>query len=90
MSASLSSTPELRSAYVKGIAETQRVAREAILSVVEGVKPGDTERDVFVNTQKFTTVIESIVRKHPEQWVWAHARWKTRPKGEAPLYDFLS
>lgn len=57
---------------------------------VELSRSGETERDVFVNTQKFTRVIESIVRKHPEQWVWAHARWKTRPKGEAPLYDFLS
>jgi Kdo2-lipid IVA lauroyltransferase/acyltransferase len=56
---------------------------------VELIRTGDTERDIFVNTQKFTKVIESIIRKHPEQWVWVHARWKTRPKGEAPLYDFL-
>ena len=53
-------------------------------------RSGDTERDVLVNTQKFTKVIEEIIRKHPDQWVWVHARWKTRPKGEAPLYDFLS
>jgi Kdo2-lipid IVA lauroyltransferase/acyltransferase len=52
-------------------------------------RSGDTERDVFVNTQKFTKVIEGIIRKHPEQWVWVHARWKTRPKGEKPIYDFL-
>jgi KDO2-lipid IV(A) lauroyltransferase len=53
---------------------------------VELVRTGDTERDVFVNTQKFATVIEGIIRKHPEQWVWLHARWKTRPKGEPELY----
>jgi KDO2-lipid IV(A) lauroyltransferase len=53
-------------------------------------RSGETERDVLVNTQKFTKVIEEIIRKHPDQWVWVHARWKTRPKGEAPLYDFLS
>jgi KDO2-lipid IV(A) lauroyltransferase len=57
---------------------------------VELSRSGDTERDVLVNTQKFTKVIEEIIRKHPDQWVWVHARWKTRPKGEAPLYDFLS
>jgi len=55
---------------------------------VELVRTGDTERDIFVNTQKFAKVIEGIVRKYPEQWVWVHARWKTRPKGELPLYDF--
>src|SRR6201984_1207116 len=53
---------------------------------VELVRTGDTERDVFVNTQKFAKVIEGIIRRHPEQWVWVHARWKTRPKGEPELY----
>jgi KDO2-lipid IV(A) lauroyltransferase len=51
-------------------------------------RTGDTERDVFENTQRFTKVIEEIIRKHPDQWVWIHARWKTRPKGEPALYDF--
>ena len=53
---------------------------------VELVRTGDTERDVFVNTQKFANIIEGIIRKYPEQWVWVHARWKTRPKGEPELY----
>ncbi len=57
---------------------------------VELVRTGDTERDIFENTQRFAKVIEEIVRKYPEQWVWIHARWKNRPKGEAPLYEFLS
>jgi Kdo2-lipid IVA lauroyltransferase/acyltransferase len=53
---------------------------------VELVRTGNTERDVFVNTQKFADVIEAIIRKYPEQWVWVHARWNTRPKGEPELY----
>jgi len=53
---------------------------------VELVRTGDTERDIFVNTQKFAKVLEGIIRMHPEQWVWVHARWKTRPKGEGELY----
>ena len=56
---------------------------------VELIRTGDTERDVLENTQKFTKVIEEIVRKYPEQWVWMHGRWNTRPKGEPSLYDFL-
>jgi Kdo2-lipid IVA lauroyltransferase/acyltransferase len=56
---------------------------------VEIVRTGNAEQDILVNTQRFAKVIEEIVRKHPEQWVWVHARWKTRPKGDPPLYDFL-
>jgi KDO2-lipid IV(A) lauroyltransferase len=55
---------------------------------VELIRTGDTERDVFENTQRFTRVIEEIIRRHPDQWVWIHQRWKNRPKGEPPLYDF--
>jgi Kdo2-lipid IVA lauroyltransferase/acyltransferase len=54
---------------------------------VELIRTGDTERDVLVNTQKFAKVLEDIIRKYPEQWVWVHARWKTRPQGEAALYE---
>ncbi|HTC40390.1 MAG TPA: lysophospholipid acyltransferase family protein [Candidatus Acidoferrales bacterium] len=57
---------------------------------VELIRTGDTERDILENTQRFTKVIEDIVRKYPEQWVWIHARWKARPKGDVPLYKFLS
>jgi Kdo2-lipid IVA lauroyltransferase/acyltransferase len=57
--------------------------------LVELVRTGDAERDVFENTRNFAKVIEGIIRQHPEQWVWLHARWKTRPKGEPQLYDFL-
>jgi Kdo2-lipid IVA lauroyltransferase/acyltransferase len=57
---------------------------------VDLVRTGNTEQDVLENTQRFTKVIEEIVRKYPEQWVWIHARWKNRPKGEPPLYKFLN
>jgi len=55
---------------------------------VELIRTGDSERDVLENTQKFTKVIEDIIRKYPDQWVWIHGRWNTRPTGESPLYDF--
>ena len=56
---------------------------------VELTRSGDLERDVKENTQRFTKILEEIIRKHPEQWVWIHARWKNRPEGESPLYPFL-
>jgi KDO2-lipid IV(A) lauroyltransferase len=55
---------------------------------VELVRTGDNERDIFENTQKFTKVLEEIIRKYPDQWVWVHGRWNTRPPGERPLYNF--
>jgi len=57
---------------------------------VELVRTGDNERDIAENTQRFAKVLEAIIRKYPEQWVWIHARWKNRPKGERPVYEFLS
>jgi len=56
---------------------------------LELIQTGDSERDIAENTQQFAEVTEEIIRKYPEQWVWVHARWKTRPEGESPLYDFL-
>jgi Kdo2-lipid IVA lauroyltransferase/acyltransferase len=55
---------------------------------VELIQTGDPERDILENTQKFTKVLEEIIRKYPDQWVWVHGRWNTRPVGEPPLYDF--
>ena len=69
--------------------QTIRKYRLRFEPAIELIRTGDPERDVFENTQNFTKVIEAIIRRHPEQWVWLHARWKTRPKGAPPLYDFL-
>jgi KDO2-lipid IV(A) lauroyltransferase len=52
------------------------------------VRTGDVERDVRENTQRFTKMIEDIIRKYPDQWVWVHGRWSAQPKGEPPVYDF--
>ncbi len=69
--------------------ENLRKYRLRFEPAVELVRTGNAERDIVENTQRFAKVIEEIVRKYPEQWVWIHARWKARPKGEAPIYDFL-
>jgi KDO2-lipid IV(A) lauroyltransferase len=50
------------------------------------IRTGDGERDVIENTALFTKVIEDCVRQYPDQWLWVHKRWKTRPEGQPPLY----
>jgi KDO2-lipid IV(A) lauroyltransferase len=53
---------------------------------MELIKTGDLEADIVANTQMFTHLIEKYVRKYPEQWLWVHRRWKTRPEGEPVVY----
>jgi len=53
---------------------------------VELVRTGDTKKDVEVNTARFAAAMERLIRLYPDQWLWIHKRWKTRPPGEADLY----
>lgn len=46
----------------------------------------DAEADALAHTALFTRVIEEYVRQYPDQWLWVHRRWKTRPQGEAAIY----
>ena len=50
------------------------------------VSTGDAEGDAVINTANFTAVIESYIRRYPDQWLWMHRRWKTRPAGEKGPY----
>ncbi len=50
------------------------------------VNSGDDEGDTLENTARFTAAIETFVRRYPDQWLWVHRRWKTRPEGEAGIY----
>jgi KDO2-lipid IV(A) lauroyltransferase len=50
-------------------------------------KQGDaSDENVRELTQKITNVVEKYVRLYPEQWLWIHKRWNTRPPGEGGLY----
>ena len=50
------------------------------------VSTGDDEADAIANTQNYTAALERAVRANPDQWLWVHRRWKTRPEGEPGLY----
>jgi Kdo2-lipid IVA lauroyltransferase/acyltransferase len=44
---------------------------------------GDAARD----TAALQSHLEATIRAHPDQWLWIHRRWKTRPPGGASLYE---
>lgn len=47
---------------------------------------GNLKEDAAAATQQCNDVLESWIRRYPDQWLWIHRRWKTRPSGEAGLY----
>ena len=53
---------------------------------IQLVRTGDEATDIQENTQRFTREIENYVRRYPDQWLWLHKRWKTRPPGDPPMY----
>jgi KDO2-lipid IV(A) lauroyltransferase len=49
-------------------------------------RTGDAEADILAATQHCNDVLEAWIRRYPDQWLWIHRRWKTRPEGEPGLY----
>jgi KDO2-lipid IV(A) lauroyltransferase len=46
----------------------------------------DEESDIRNFSARFNQVIEDFVRRFPDQWLWVHRRWKTRPANESAIY----
>jgi KDO2-lipid IV(A) lauroyltransferase len=42
--------------------------------------------NVQEDTQRIHAMFEGVIREYPDQWLWIHRRWKTRPPGEPSLY----
>ena len=53
---------------------------------VEILNTGNLDQDVVENTKRFNRILEGYIREYPDQWLWIHRRWKTRPEGDPPIY----
>ncbi len=53
---------------------------------VEIPRTQDAAADILEGTRRCTAILESWIRRYPDQWLWIHRRWKTRPAGEPGLY----
>ena len=53
--------------------------RANFLPEVPLIKTGDITKDVEANTLQYTRVIETFIRRYPDQWFWVHRRWKVEP-----------
>ena len=76
-------------AVVPGFTTWDETLRKYVLRfdpALQLVRTGDDQADIVANTALFTSVIEDYVRRYPDQWLWLHRRWKTRPEGEPSLY----
>lgn len=48
---------------------------------VQMQKMATQQETLLSNTQRITQVIESYIRRYPQEWAWMHNRWKTKEPG---------
>jgi len=68
----------------EGISPRHRIV---ILPRVQIASMADREQAVRELTQACAVVLEDMIRRYPDHWLWTHRRWRTRPLGEPEIYD---
>lgn len=71
-------------AVIPGFAVWNQSERRYILRFYPAV---EITGDAAADTARIQAAIEAAIRENPDQWLWIHRRWKTRPAGEPALYD---
>jgi KDO2-lipid IV(A) lauroyltransferase len=66
--------------------EKARLHRLHFDKPIETTNTGNQKEDVQINTARYTKALEEVIRRYPDQWLWIHRRWRTRPEGEPELY----
>jgi KDO2-lipid IV(A) lauroyltransferase len=75
--------------FVFRVGETHRhVIRISPALELETAPAGDAEDEDALarNVARMNRVIEQAVRRAPDQWLWPHRRFRTRPDGTPPVY----
>jgi KDO2-lipid IV(A) lauroyltransferase len=71
-------------AVVPGFALWSEEERRFVLRFYPRV---DMSGDAALDTAVLQARLEAVIREYPDQWLWIHRRWKTRPEGEPSVYE---
>ncbi len=66
---------------------SMRTHRIEIYDEIPVQRSDDAAADILENTRRFMHALEEVVRRYPEQFLWTHRRYRTRPRGMPPIYD---
>ncbi|MBI1790566.1 MAG: lysophospholipid acyltransferase family protein [Acidobacteria bacterium] len=73
-----------QAAVIPGFALWSETERKHILRFYP---PVPMSGDAAADTQAIQRQLEGVIREYPDQWLWIHRRWKTRPPGDNSLYQ---